>query len=130
MRISWFPRVVSWLAAAIVGGVFGVAATIGHSVTWASVPVGLLVAAVACGAILLAVRAFTRDRWSTLAAGLGMIATVLVISGVGPGGSVVVPDTPLGRIWMYVVAGLVLLTVAWPSLARPTNTVSDGNSDE
>lgn len=111
-------RVLSWVAAALVGGVYGVAGTIGHSVMWGPIPVGLIVASVACAAILIAVRALTHDRGAAVAAGLGMIAMVVVISGAGPGGSVVVPDSLTGRIWTYVVAGIVLLVVAWPSIAR------------
>lgn len=109
---------LSWIAAALVGGVFGVAGTIGHSLMWGPVPLGLVVGAIACGAILVAVRALTHDRAAALAAGLGMLGMLVLISGVGPGGSVVVPDTLSGRIWIYLVAGLVLLTVAWPSLSR------------
>ncbi|MEV8250752.1 histidinol dehydrogenase [Microbacterium sp. NPDC076768] len=118
MRVSWMSRVLSWVAAALVGGVYGVAGTIGHSVMWGPIPVGLIVASVACAAILIAVRALTHDRGAAVAAGLGMIAMVVVISGAGPGGSVVVPDSLTGRIWTYVVAGIVLLVVAWPSIAR------------
>lgn len=118
MRISWISRVLSWIAAALVGGVYGVAGTIGHSLMWGPVPVGLIIGAIACAAILIAIRALTHDRGATLAAGLGMIGTLVVISGVGPGGSVVVEDTLSGRIWTYVVAGFVLLAVAWPSFSR------------
>lgn len=118
MRNGWISRVLSWIAAALVGGVFGVAGTIGHSLMWGPVPVGLLVGAIACGAILVAIRALTHDRGATLAAGLGMIGMLVLISGVGPGGSVVVEDTLSGRIWTYLVAGLVLLAVAWPSFSR------------
>lgn len=118
MRIGWISRVLSWIAAALVGGVFGVAGTIGHSLMWGPVPVGLLVGAIACGSILVAIRALTHDRGATLAAGLGMLGMLVLISGVGPGGSVVVEDTLSGRIWTYLVAGLVLLTVAWPSFSR------------
>ena len=118
MRIGWISRVLSWVAAALVGGVFGVAGTIGHSLVWGPVPLGLVVGAIACGAILVAIRALTHDRGATLAAGLGMLGMLVLISGVGPGGSVVVEDTLSGRIWIYLVAGLVLLTVAWPSFSR------------
>lgn len=118
MRIGWISRVFSWVAAALVGGVFGVAGTIGHSLMWGPVPVGLVVGAIACGAILVAIRALTHDRGATLAAGLGMLGMLVLISGVGPGGSVVVEDTLSGRIWTYLVAGLVLLVVAWPSFSR------------
>lgn len=118
MRIGWISRVLSWIAAALVGGVFGVAGTIGHSLMWGPVPVGLIVGAIACGAILVAIRALTHDRGATLAAGLGMLGMLVLISGVGPGGSVVVEDTLNGRIWTYLVAGLVLLAVAWPRFSR------------
>ena len=118
MRIGWISRVLSWIAAALVGGVFGVAGTIGHSLMWGPIPVGLIVGAIACGAILVAIRALTHDRGATLAAGLGMVGMLVLISGVGPGGSVVVEDTLSGRIWIYLVAGLVLLAVAWPSFSR------------
>lgn len=118
MRNGWISRVLSWVAAALVGGVFGVAGTIGHSLMWGPVPVGQVVGAIACGSILVAIRALTHDRGATLAAGLGMLGMLVLISGVGPGGSVVVEDTLNGRIWTYLVAGLVLLTVAWPSFSR------------
>jgi hypothetical protein len=101
-----------------VGGVYGVAGTIGHSLMWGPIPVGLIVGAIACAAILIAIRALTHDRGAAVAAGLGMIGMLVLISGVGPGGSVVVADSLAGRIWTYLVAGLVLLVVAWPSLSR------------
>lgn len=109
---------LSWVAAALVGGVYGVAGTIAHSVMWGPIPIGLIVAAIACAAILVAVRALTHDRGAAVAAGLGMIGMLVLISGVGPGGSVVVPDSLSGQIWTYVVAGIVLLVVAWPSFSR------------
>ena len=129
MRVSWVSRVLSWIAAALVGGVYGIAGTIGHSVRWGPVPVGLIVATIACAAILVAVRALTHDRGAAVAAGLGMLGMLVLISGVGPGGSVVVQDSFAGRIWTYLVAGIVLLVVAWPSFsklpARPTGRGSE-----
>lgn len=127
-------RVLSWVSAALVGGVYGIAGTIAHSLMWGPVPVGLIVGAVACAAILVAVRTLTHDRGAALAGGLGMIGMLLVISGVGPGGSVVVPDSLTGRIWTYVVAGIVLIVVAWPSFSRlpvaaPTATVPAAEAD-
>jgi hypothetical protein len=118
VRVSWVSRVVSWVAAALVGGVYGVAGTIGHSLMWGPVPVGLIVGAIACGAILIAVRTLTHDRGAAVAAGLGMLGMLVLISGVGPGGSVVVADSLTGRIWTYLTAGLVLLVIAWPSFSR------------
>ena len=109
---------LSWVGTLVVGAVYGLAATIGHAATIGPLPVGLVVGAVSCAALLIAVRSLTSDRWAAVAAGLGMIAAVLVISGRGPGGSVVVQNGLLGQIWTYLAAGIVLLVIAWPDFSR------------
>lgn len=125
MRVNRVSRVLSWVAAALVGGVYGVAGTIAHSVMWGPIPIGIIVAAIACAAILIAVRALTHDRGAAVAAGIGMIGMLVLISGVGPGGSIVVPASLSGQIWTYLVAGIVLLVIAWPSFSRvPVRTVA------
>ncbi|MFK4761094.1 histidinol dehydrogenase [Microbacterium sp. ZW T5_45] len=116
--MKWVSRALSWIAAAVVGGVFGIAGTIAHSLTWGPIPIGLIVGTIACGAILVAIRSLTHDRAATVAAGAGMVGMLLLISGVGPGGSVVVENTPAGQIWIIIVGALVLLAVAWPRLRR------------
>lgn len=130
MRGKWLSRVLSWVAAALVGGVYGVAGTIAHSVMWGPIPIGLIVAAIACAAILIAVRALTHDRGAAVAAGLGMLGMIVLISGVGPGGSVVVQDTLAGRIWTYLAAGIVLLVIAWPSFTRQPVRPATPSSEE
>lgn len=128
--MSWVSRVLSWIAAALVGGVYGVAGTISHSVMWGPIPIGMIIAAIACAAILIAVRALTHDRGAAVAAGLGMVGMLVLISGVGPGGSVVVPASFAGQVWTYLVAGIVLLVVAWPSVSRaPIRTEAPAAQD-
>lgn len=125
---NWISRGLSWLAAALVGVVYGTAGTIAHSLMWGVVPVGMIVAAIACAALLVAVRALTHDRGATVATALGMLGMVMIISGPGPGGSVIVPNTPIGQIWIYLVAGIALLVIAWPNLNRvPRRTTVDGS---
>lgn len=111
-------RVLSWIAAALVGVVYGAAGTIAHSLMWGVIPVGLIIGGIACGALLVAVRTLTHDRGAALATAIGMLGTLLIISGPGPGGSVIVPNTPVGQIWIYLVAGLALVVIAWPSLPQ------------
>jgi len=118
VRTRWLPRIISWIAAALIGGVFGIAGTIAHSLQWGPIPVGIIIGAIACGSILVAIRTLTHDRGAAVAAGLGMVGMLLVISGPGPGGSIVVPNTISGQIWTYLVAGLVLVVIAWPSISR------------
>lgn len=115
---NWLSRALSWIAAALVGAVYGTAGTIAHSLMWGIVPVGLIVGGIACGALLVAVRALTHDRAAAVATAIGMIGMLLIISGPGPGGSVIVPNTPVGQIWIYLVAGIALLVIAWPNLRR------------
>lgn len=122
------------MALFVVGAVFGLATTVTHAssfgtVGWlAGVPilgavlgsgwVGLVLGAIACGGLLLAVRLLLHDRWGALVTGLGMLAGMVVISGMGPGGSVIVPNDVLGVVWSWTVAGMVLLVVAWPDFSR------------
>ncbi len=124
-------RVLSWIMAVVVGGVYGVAGTIGHSLMWGPVPVGLIVGGIACGAILVAVRTLTHDRGAAIATGAGMLGLLFVISQRGPGGSVVVPDALNGQIWMYIVVALVILVIAWPSLSRlPVRAVAGEQGED
>lgn len=122
----WLTRALSWIAAALVGVVYGTAGTIAHSLMWGIVPVGLIVGGIACGALLVAVRALTRDRAAAVATAIGMIGMLMIISGPGPGGSVIVPNTPVGQVWIYLVAGIALIVIAWPNLKRVPARVADG----
>jgi hypothetical protein len=118
VSFSW-TRAGTWLVAFVVGGVYGLAGTIAHSFMLGWFPVGLVLAIVGCAALLAAVRLLTGDRWAALATGLGMIATTLVFSNRGPGGSVIVPQTTLGTVWSFAVPVLVAIVVVWPGRIRP-----------
>ncbi|OCG75547.1 hypothetical protein [Microbacterium sediminis] len=134
MRSDWPIRVATWLGALLAGAVFGIAGTVMHSaaviplgVGGVVLPVGMLIAAVGSLALLVAVRILGDDRATVLATGLGMLAALLAFSGQGPGGSVVVPaaaegQPPLGIIWSWTVAIVVLLVVAWPDLRGVRST--------
>ena len=117
--MAWPARVVSWLFAALAGAVFGVAGTIAHPITLAWFPAGLVVASVGCLALMIAVRLLMEERGSVVACGAGMIAALIVYSGEGPGGSVVVTraaegEFPYGITWTILLTGIVLVVTAWP----------------
>jgi len=134
MRSDWPVRVATWLVALVAGGLFGVAGTVMHSavvvptgIAGLVVPIGMLIAALACLALLVSVRTLA-NRSTALATALGMLAALLVLSGEGPGGSVIVAAAtdgapPLGIIWSWTLAIVVLLVVAWPDL-RGVRTAS------
>ena len=118
MRSSVPARISTWVIALAVGVVYGLAGTNAHANTLGWFPLGLVLATLGCGALLLAVRLLT-DRGATLATGLGMMVSTLVFSGTGPGGSVIVPQTDLAVVWTFAVPILVAVIVAWPDRVRP-----------
>ena len=123
MRASWPQQILLGVIAAAVGAIFGIAGTIAHAFTFGVVPVGLLLALIGCAALLVGLRLLFPHRWIAWIGGLGMLAALLLFSGQGPGGSVVVPqpaegEFPIGIVWTYAVTGVVLLICAWPDLSR------------
>ena len=122
--MSWPARVVTWVLALVAGAVFGVAGTITHPLVVGWVPAGLIIASLGCAGLILAVRLLIEDRAAVLSCGVGMIAALLLFSGRGPGGSVVVPQAaegefPFGVTWSLLLAGIVLVVVAWPRFRTP-----------
>ena len=119
MRSSLPARLGTWAVAFGVGAVYGLAGTIAHSYELGWLPLGLVLALIGCAALLAAVRLLTADRWATLATGFGMMTATLVFSQRGPGGSVIVPDTPLATVWTLALPILVAVAVAWPERVQP-----------
>lgn len=126
---SSLSRIATWLVAFLVGAVYGLAGTIAHSFRLGWFPLGLVLAVIGSAALLAAVRLLTGDRWSALAAGLGMIAATIAFSGRGPGGSVIVAQTDLAVVWTVAVPILVVIAVAWPSRLQPVAGDTGSGSD-
>jgi len=129
---SW-TRVGTWAIAAVIGIVYGVAGTIGQAAMWGPIPLGLIIAVIGVGALMLAVRVLIADRWAALATGLGIMIASLVFSGKGPGGSVVVPapaenEVSTGIIWTIAVPIVTALIVAWPAFAASRTSDVTGDS--
>ena len=119
MASSIATRVGTLLLALVAGAIFGSVGTVSHSFTVVlgpvTLPVGLALALIGAGALLVGIRAIA-DRWATLAAGLGLFVIVAAFAGVGPGGSVLVPDTWMGVGWTFSAPLLTAIVVAWPDL--------------
>lgn len=124
-------RIGTWAVALVIGIVYGVAGTIGQAASWGSFPLGLVIAVIGAGALLVAVRLLTDDRWATLATAMGAMLATLIFSGRGPGGSVVVPapedgQLSTGIIWTLAVPIVAAVVIAWPSLPpRATPAATD-----
>lgn len=125
-------RALTWVVSLLIGAVYGTAATVGHAFALGVFPLGLVLAIIGTGALLVGFRALTADRWTALAGGLGVVLVTFLFSNVGPGGSAIVAPTSDATEWIPVawtiaVPVLVALVVAWPDLSGlPRTAVSSG----
>lgn len=115
-------RALTWAVSFVIGAVYGTAATVAHAYAVGGFPLGLILAILGTGGLLLALRALTADRWTALAGGLGVVLATFVFSNVGPGGSAIVAPATDATAWIPVawtvaVPILVALVVAWPDLS-------------
>jgi len=119
MAASVATRVGTFVLALVAGAIFGSVGTVAHGFTIAlgpvTLPIGLVLALIGAGALLVGIRAIA-DRWSTLAAGIGLFVVVASFAGAGPGGSVLVPNTWMGLAWTFAAPLLTAIVVAWPDL--------------
>jgi hypothetical protein len=112
-------RIAEAVIALIVGLVLGVVGTFGHrgviGVHAANLPWGIVVALLAVACLFAGVRLYTGSRLATLAAVVGVLVPIFVFSFQGPGGSVVIVQDTLGRLWAYGPLVLAVLTLALPA---------------
>lgn len=118
---SLASRIAAWAIALVVGIVYGAAGSFAHASFWGPVPVGIALGLTGAGALLIAVRLLTGDRWTTLAAALGMMGITFVFAQPSTGGSVLftVQHETLALIWMGAVPLIAAVVVAWPRTPRP-----------
>lgn len=113
-------RLLAALMAFAAGSLFGVLGTVAHQTTVdlgpLTVPVGLVLALLASGTLLLGLRLVVHDRLVVLAAGIGLLGTVFLLSLRSTGGSVLVPAGVLGTVWTMAPALFAALVIAWPRI--------------
>lgn len=119
-------RLLAALMALAAGSLFGVLGTVAHQTTVElgalTIPLGLILALLASGTLLLGLRLVVHDRLVVLAAAIGLVATVFLLSLRSTGGSVLVPAGVLGTVWSMAPALFAALVIAWPRIParRPT----------
>lgn len=111
------------LVAAIAGLLVGTLGTFKHqagidALTGTGVPYGLVLALAMVAAVLLALRVVFGTRLYAAAAGVGVVAAVVLFGRPGPGGSEVVPPGPVGLVWWIAPPVLALLVVVVPGRRR------------
>ena len=120
-------RSLAGLGGLLLGILFGVLGTIAHQVTLTlfgvTLPIGLTIAFVGIGALLLGLRLVVGDRFVVGLAAAGLLLTIFVLSLRGSGGSVLVPAGLPGTLWTVVPALIAAFVLAWPKLPPPRRSV-------
>ena len=113
-------RLLATLMGLAAGVLFGVLGTVAHQTTFSlgsvTVPIGLVLALLSAGSLLLGLRLVVGDRLVVGAAALGLLLTVFLLSLRSTGGSVLVPSGVLGSVWTIVPAVFAALVLAWPRI--------------
>ncbi|MBN9632012.1 MAG: hypothetical protein J0I18_15605 [Actinobacteria bacterium] len=112
-------RIVNGVLMVVVGAIVGCIGTVAHqlTVTWGvTVPLGLIGSLLCYTALLVGLRLLGDSRWPALCAALGSIAAILLFTQQSPGGSVLIPNSLLGQIWLVAPILVAALVVAWPDV--------------
>jgi LmbE family N-acetylglucosaminyl deacetylase len=121
-RLTLANRSLAGLGGLLVGILFGVLGTIAHQATvtlfGVALPIGLTIAFVGIGALLLGLRLIVGDRFVVGLAAAGLLVTIFVLSLRGSGGSVLVPAGLPGTLWTVVPALIAALVLAWPKVPK------------
>ena len=115
-------RILNLILLFISGAILGAVGTIAHqsTITLAGVPVpwGITVALLAYTCLLIGLRLLNPGRAQSLAAALGTIAMTFIFSLKGVGGSVLIPDNLLGKVWVVAPIVIAAIVIAWPRLPQ------------
>ena len=111
-------RVIACALALLMGVALGGIGTVNHQ--WgfsAGFPIGAIAALVLVAALATGLRLVFATRIVPFFASVGLLASLVVLTVGGPGGSVLVPANGAGYGWSYGTAAIIALVLAWPNLA-------------
>lgn len=125
-------RIINLVLLFIAGAILGAVGAIAHqsTITVAGVPVpwGIIVALLAYTLLLIGLRLLNKGRAQALAAALGTIAMTFLFSIKGTGGSVLIPDDLLGKVWVVAPIVIAAIVLAWPRLPQRGTVAQNGLS--
>lgn len=103
------------LVAFLAGAGVGALGTISHQ---SAPPVGIILALLAVAGLLVGLRLVFGTRTMSFAASVGVLGAAALFALPGGGGSVLVPENPLGYVWTFGPVLIALFALGWPRIAR------------
>jgi hypothetical protein len=119
---SILARIGLAVVAFAVGAMVGVVTTFTHRQL---PPWGLLAGLLIVAALLVGIRLAFEGRMVAAAAGLGVIASIGLLSLRSSGGSVLVANDPIGLVWAIGPTLIAVTVVAWPVPRSRQEAASD-----
>ncbi len=121
-------RAILVVGALIMGLFVGSVTTVVHqnvvTIAGIDVPWGLALGLIVTLGFLLGLRLLTEDRMVTIAAALGLLGMVFLLSQESTGGSVLVPNNIYGTIWAIAPTLIAVVVIAWPKLPQRGSTTA------
>lgn len=116
-------KIIASAFALIIGVIVGAILTAAHQATVtvgdAEVPWGLIVGLLVTACLFSGLRLAAGNRLLAGFAALGFLAVEALLALQSAGGSVLVPDNPLGYAWTWGPVAIALVVLAWPQITRP-----------
>lgn len=118
---SLLTRVIGYVVALLLGALFGVLGTIVHQITfsvfgWFDLPIGLIIALPAVALLLVGLRMSFATRLAAILAGVGLVGIVALLALPSAGGSVLIPESTAGLVWLIGSTLVAVVVLAWPRL--------------
>lgn len=116
-------KIIASAFALILGIIIGAILTVAHQATVlvgdAAVPWGLIVGLLVTASLFAGLRLAAGNRLLAGFAALGFLGVEALLALQSTGGSVLVPDNPLGYAWTWGPVAIALVVLAWPQIAQP-----------
>lgn len=115
-------RILNLVLIFLVSAVLGTVGTVAHqssvTVLGVALPWGIAVALLGIACLLIGIRLVFIERAAVLAAALGVLTPIVIFSFKSVGGSVLIPDNTLGKVWIFAPVAIAAIIVAWPRVRR------------
>ena len=117
-------RVLGYLVSLLLGGLFGVLGTVVHQISVSvfglfDLPIGVILALAAVVLLLVGLRLVVPSRLAAVLAAVGVVGVVALLALPSPGGSVLIPDSVAGMVWLVGSTLVAVVVLAWPRLGGP-----------
>lgn len=123
MPTSSYTPVLVFLATLLGGFLVGVVASVYHGAWF---PLGLIAALVITTLFMAATRVLFSNRGPAIGAAMGLVTAIVVLAGVGQGGSVLIVADTAGWTFLAVVTVATMIVLAWPSISPSPTSYDKG----